>query len=85
MGVCHLKQAVIKREVVGALELHRRASHSGDLYRKGGRLVRMKRAACRLRMTGPGSEGAASGATGAQRLNFRGTASIQPDGVAYVG
>jgi hypothetical protein len=24
-------------------------------------------------------------AQGAQRLNFRGTASIQPDGVAYVG
>lgn len=52
-------KAAILREVLGALELHRRVSHSAHLDQKGGRLVGMKRAACRLRSTRPGNKVAA--------------------------
>ena len=53
------KAAIFLRELLGALELHRRVSHSAHLDQKGGRLVGMNRAPCRLRSTQPGNELAA--------------------------
>lgn len=53
------KAAIFLRELLGALELHRRVSHSAHLDQKGGRLVGMNRAPCRLRSTRPGNELAA--------------------------